>query len=608
MAERCLTLGCPEAVRLALQDPCSGEPVPGEDNGYVLTCIRNWSVEPIVREGEAAEFISDCGNMVVRDRQDDQLLGYTISFETSTRSNELEALVTGGELITSGGLSIGSYKVSSGQACDTGTEDPRFILEGFYKLSRCVTGADHVRIVLPMAQFKVTELDREGTITFYRYTAETGIAFASALGSGPYGDFPVDVSGFLAGRDVDELTSGFDFEEAITITGACGTIEVPAPAEGEGFTILGEDDNQGMTQLWAVTTSTGEIYSAGFSPAAAPGVFRFLSDGTLDTTYGVDGFFDIGFAAGDKIEAMSVDSNDNIIMSITDNGVGDVYLLRLDDTGAIDVTFGVAGLVNIAAGSGENSDVFIEADDDIVVSYVSAGASFIALVSGLDGSITNTTATAGGFILLGATKITDGDYILLVTDALTVDAIRLDTAGNQIDGNPVSGLEPAVGNAYDIEYDGSANVFVVGVEVGNTGFSVIKRLNGLNLVVEDVTFNGTGTVLIDGAYDASLAVVAQSNNLSVLSGSGDLLITGASSNNGADYFWWILRADSADGSLIYTQSHDFGLSLVGGEILDSDVISGTEVLHSGYINDGVDVLPTVAKTLLVDGSLDPTFG
>lgn len=172
--------------------------------------------------------------MVVRDRQDDQLLGYTLSFETATRSNELEALVTGAEMISAADSnSIGTFKVASNLACTEPSNDPRFIIEAFYKMSRCISGANHVRVVLPMAQFKVTEVDREGTISFYRYTAETGISVANLLGDGPYGDFPADVAAFLAAREDDELTTGFDFEENIEIGGSCGTIpvgNVPAAA------------------------------------------------------------------------------------------------------------------------------------------------------------------------------------------------------------------------------------------------------------------------------------------------------------------------------------------------------------------------------------------
>lgn len=232
MAERCLTLGCPEVVRLSLEDQCTGLSIPGASNGYALSCVRNWTVAPITREGDTSEFVSDCGKVVARDKQDDQLLGYTISFETSVRSNELEALVTGKTLIATGGENVGTYGVASSTSCDsTSVVDPRFIVEAFYRLNQCTTAANHVRWVLPMAQFKVTEVDKEGTITFYRYTAETNAALANAVGNndGPYADFPASVSTFLAGRDADEYTTGFDFEETISISGTCGDILVPTP-------------------------------------------------------------------------------------------------------------------------------------------------------------------------------------------------------------------------------------------------------------------------------------------------------------------------------------------------------------------------------------------
>lgn len=230
MAERCLTLGCPEVIRLAEQDRCTGLPVIGAGNGYAISCVRNWTIAPITREGDTSEFVSDCGKVVARDKQDDQLLGYTISFESSVRSNELEALVTGKTLITGGGNNIGTYGVSSSATCDSvQTTDPRFIIEAFYRLNTCITGANHVRVVLPMAQFKVTEIDKEGQISFYRYTAETSSALANAVGlnDGPFQDLPSSVSTFLAGRDDDEYTTGFDFEETITISGACGAIAIP---------------------------------------------------------------------------------------------------------------------------------------------------------------------------------------------------------------------------------------------------------------------------------------------------------------------------------------------------------------------------------------------
>lgn len=278
MTERCLTLGCPEVVRLSLQDPCTGLPIIGDANGYALSCIRNWKLEPITREGDASEFVADCGNMVVRDKQDDQLLGYTVSFETSTRSNELEALVTGKEIITDVSLtSIGTYSVAGALSCTSESADPRFIVEGFYKTAKCVSGADHVRFVLPNAQFKVTELDREGTVTFYRYTAETSISLVSALGDGPYHDFPADITTFLALQA--GYTSGFDFEESISVVGACGAIPVVSG-------VTGICDPEGIVTFDALTSpSDGEINITGTGFSGANVVNAVLEDDSNTTIY-----------------------------------------------------------------------------------------------------------------------------------------------------------------------------------------------------------------------------------------------------------------------------------------------------------------------------------
>lgn len=228
MAEQCLILSCPEVVRASLMDPCTGEPTPGLLNGYAQSCPRNWSLEPITREGEASEFISDCGFVVARDRQDDQLQGWTVAFETANRSNELQALVTGETLIASGGQNIGTIGTAS-LTC-TAPEDLRFYVEVFYKLSRCTSGANHVRYVIPNVQFKVTELDREGSITFYRYTGESAPSRADGVGDGPFNDLPAAVEASVVALPANTQITHLSFEETISIEGSCGSIEVPAEA------------------------------------------------------------------------------------------------------------------------------------------------------------------------------------------------------------------------------------------------------------------------------------------------------------------------------------------------------------------------------------------
>ena len=231
MAENCYSLGCPEVVRFSLMDACTGAPVDGAGNGYAVACPRNVTMEPITREGETSEFISDCGYVVAREQQDDQHIGWTVSFETASRSNELEALLTGKDLIASGGENIGTMTVG-GQGCGISAPDPRVIMEAFYRLSQCTTGATHVRKIIPNIQFQVTEMDREGSLSYQRYTGRSTQSLAAALTTGtrtgPFNDLPADVVTFLDAQAADTYFVDIDFSETITISGACGAIAVPA--------------------------------------------------------------------------------------------------------------------------------------------------------------------------------------------------------------------------------------------------------------------------------------------------------------------------------------------------------------------------------------------
>jgi len=226
MAEACLIQSCPDVIRFSVVDPCTGEPQAGATNGHALACPRNWTAEPIIREGEASEFISDCGFVVARDKQDDQLNGWTLSFETAHRSNELQALLADETLIASGGQNIGTINLAS-LTC-AAPDDSRVAVEAFYTTSRCTAAANHVRWYWGNAQFKITELDREGQLTFFRYTAETYPVLASGIDDGPYNDFPADVTAALAALPAGQYVNHLSFEEDITVSGSCGAIPVPA--------------------------------------------------------------------------------------------------------------------------------------------------------------------------------------------------------------------------------------------------------------------------------------------------------------------------------------------------------------------------------------------
>lgn len=240
MAERCVKLGCIEFLRLALQNPCTGAPVPGATNGALIGCTRNSTLEKRVRDAEVSEFVSDC-NVADQYTQDAQLLGFNVSFEVSRLSPELEALLNGDELLVSGGTNVGViYEAAAG--CSGVTPDPRFIVEAFIKVRECSAGASagYVRYVIPGVSFTPSEIDKEGQITFPRYSGTSDPTLTDGLLSvndGPYADFPAGIVTALGALDSEHMTPGLWFADTTDPTagltlaaGSCYTATVPIAA------------------------------------------------------------------------------------------------------------------------------------------------------------------------------------------------------------------------------------------------------------------------------------------------------------------------------------------------------------------------------------------
>lgn len=247
MAETCVKIGCPEFIRLALQDPCTGAPIPGATNGALISCGRNTVLEKIVRDAEISEFVSDC-NRPDRYVQDAQTQGFNLTWEVSSLSPELEALLNGDDLITDAGVNIGVF-YDAALTCSTPIPDPRFIAEVFFRVRQCSSTADtaYVRYVIPGLRFAPSELDKESQITFQRYAGTSDPTLYSGLieappgtgtTNGPFDDFPVAVVTDIAAKvtaDPNASTFGFWFTDdtdpvsGLTLAAnTCYTATVPA--------------------------------------------------------------------------------------------------------------------------------------------------------------------------------------------------------------------------------------------------------------------------------------------------------------------------------------------------------------------------------------------
>lgn len=245
MAERCINIGCPEVLRLAKQNACSGAPIAGAANGLVILCSRNVTIEARIRDAETSEFVSDCG-IVDEYVQDSYVQGYTVSFEVSRMSPEMEALLLGTTLLTIGSDNAGVIEESA-TGCNAPSTRPSFIVEAFYRVRQCEASgtSNYLRRVIPGVRFNPVEMDKEGSgIVFQRFNGSSSPMLASGLfndlssTAGPFQDFPADIATDIDALGDDYYTTGLKFVDPIVSPTAdltlaantCYTATVPADA------------------------------------------------------------------------------------------------------------------------------------------------------------------------------------------------------------------------------------------------------------------------------------------------------------------------------------------------------------------------------------------
>lgn len=242
MAENCVNLGCPEVLRLALQDPCSGAAIPGAGNGMVIRCSRNVTIEARVRDADTSEFVSDCG-IVDEYVQDAYVQGYNVTFEVARISPEMEALLLGQTLLQIGADNVGTIEESA-SGCVAQTTRPSFIVEAFYKVRQCDASgnSNYLRRVIPGVRFAPVEFDKEGQIAFQRYAGTSSPTLASGLlnpvsgTAGPFQDFDADIEADISALTAGFLTPGLKYVDPIVsptagvtlVANTCYTATVPA--------------------------------------------------------------------------------------------------------------------------------------------------------------------------------------------------------------------------------------------------------------------------------------------------------------------------------------------------------------------------------------------
>lgn len=223
MTQVCSPAGHIVAARFTKIDPCAETlGLPGASNGYVANCIRSVEETPNIEEGEETRLQNDGGVTCWRNKLPDEVSSYTVNFQVLNPDYELASLISGAVLINDGDENIGFYLNDKEPTPLVYVE----LIEAIPSES-CDGGYAYRMIVFPKIQFQPPGSERDGSMRVVTWTGTSYRTKVTALGEGPYGDYPVDFSTAPEGN----ASNRFEFYlPGVTSApeGNCGFIAVPA--------------------------------------------------------------------------------------------------------------------------------------------------------------------------------------------------------------------------------------------------------------------------------------------------------------------------------------------------------------------------------------------
>lgn len=222
MTEVCRPAKCIEAIRIALLDQCTLEPLAGPLNGYAMGCIIEPDFGPEIEEGEESTVKDNCGEVCWEDVRCDRNKRWNASFKIKGPDAEFLSLISGNPLIIDGdGNSVGVRDVTNSCA-------PYVFLEMFERTDDCGATGDpiYIRHLFPAIRLKNTGNEREGVFRIVPIEGKTTSVLTSVIDDGPYNDIPAYVTTAPADEHVDYTW----FEDTVVPTVQCGAIAVPVQA------------------------------------------------------------------------------------------------------------------------------------------------------------------------------------------------------------------------------------------------------------------------------------------------------------------------------------------------------------------------------------------
>lgn len=180
---------------------------------------------------------------------------------------------------------------------------------------------------------------------------------------------------------------------------------------GDGVQIM-ELDSSGDFHYAMVLQPDGRIVAGGFASSIGSGfvLARYMTDGTLDPTFGVNGITSAPIAGRVYAVAMQVDGKIVAVGQEQSGGGPRMAIARFNVDGTMDASFSSDGYLIITAyGFSWGRGVALMPDGDIIAAGVAEPANemdFLVAVINTDGTLDNTFSTDG----LQTTDIGDDDF------------------------------------------------------------------------------------------------------------------------------------------------------------------------------------------------------
>lgn len=616
MTQICRPAKCIEAIRVTLLDQCTLLPVCGPLNAYAMGCIIDPNWTPEIEEGEESIVKDNCGNVCLRDDRCDLTKRWNIEFKIKDPDKEFLALIEGNPLIVVDGVSIGVRQLSYGSC------SPYVMLELFERTEDCQPDGDpiYLRHIFPAVRLRWTGNEREGVFRILQIEGKTRDVVTDNIGTGPFDDIP---AGVAVGASPTERIDYFWFEDDFVPALQCGAIEVPCPPTGPGFLLTelsdgadGSTANGGIGVQVAVDSQGRYLVATTVNSGAADqaAVWRFTEAGVADTTWGTDGLVIVTppfSTTADQAFGVAVDPADDsvyLLMQADGGATVTTTVAKLDSTGAIVAAFGAAGFLAIEAGSQPMTrGIFVESTGNIVVGR-QAGFTTATLTryTSLGVLIDSVAATVGRLGRGIANNNGDGLYALALEDGGGEYIATADITGGTTTEVLVTvnyAFDPTSGSGGVAVDPVSGDIYLSGMDSVQGIFAVVRYDSAL---VIDAGFGTAGLASIAVGAGTSAAI-----DVLLITG-GDILLTGSAFDAFAKPA--TARLDSAGVAVgTYGTAGAEVYSTIGpanATFLDSIIENADgRAVHTGWYFDGVSLFfVLVARTLLADGALDPTFG